>query len=191
MTRKPKPRKMPAPTKHRNRGFQRAADTSRRAVEQIAGSKGFAEADVLMRWPEIVGEDLSTKCRPVKVSYGAKRSVAAELIVQTDSGRAPEIEHLGPVIVERVNSYYGYRAIRRLKVTQSTGLGRAVGFADDASKFQGPDAEPTQPDTKKAADMAKDIESPGLRAALTRMGANVLARERAGLGPSHTHPKKP
>lgn len=160
------------------RGFRRAGDTTRGTFAQIAGKQGFAEANVLLRWSEIVGEDLSGKCRPVKVTYRSKRSLGATLIVQTDSGRAPEVEHLGPRIVERVNQFYGYRAIGTMKVTQSTGLGVARGFSEDAPTFSGPDNGPSQADATRAHDLTSEIQSPGLRDALARMGAHVLAQSR-------------
>ena len=179
MARKPETGKTPD---RRGRGFRTAGDSTRATVKQVAGDRGIAQADILLRWREIVGEALSGHCLPVKVTYGANKSLGATLTVQTDSGRAPEITHKQTVIIEQINRYYGYRAIGRLKVTQSTGMGRAHGFAEDQATFEGPSTEPTAPQTREAAALTEGIESPGLRAALTRMGANVLAQSRAGRG---------
>lgn len=159
-------------------GFRRAGATARKAVDKVAGKYGFAEADVLLNWPAIAGEALASVCQPVKVSYSRERTLGATLIVQTNSARAPEVEMKGPMIVERVNQYYGYRAIRRLKVTQSSGLGRTPGFAEAQAAFAGPDAAPTPDETQRAARMAEGIRSPGLRDQIARMGANVLAHDR-------------
>ena len=183
MARTPKDRKPDGGAKRTARGFQRAATTTRDQIERVAGKNGFAEADVLLRWAEIVGADHSAKCRPVKVSY-RHRSHGATLVVQTDSARAPEIEHQKAHIIERVNRFYGYGAIRHLKVTQSTGQRGAMGFAEGASAFIGPVAdaamaEPTKADTTEAALMTKDIADDGLREALARMASNVLAYGRA------------
>ncbi len=170
---KPKPRR-------KQRGFQRAGATARGAIDRIAGKHGFAETDVLLNWPAIAGEALAAVCQPVKVSYGRERTLGATLIVQTNSARAPEVEMKGPQIVERVNQHYGYRAIRRLKVTQSTGLGVGLGagFAENQAAFAGPDRSPTSAEQASGAEMAAGIQSPGLRDAISRMGANLLARDR-------------
>ncbi|MEM7059326.1 MAG: DUF721 domain-containing protein [Pseudomonadota bacterium] len=182
MAAKSEQRNQPHTAKKRGRGFQSAGATVRAAVDQLAGRKGFAETEVLLRWPEIAGSALAAVCRPVKVHYGASRAMGATLIVQTDSGRAPEVEHQGPALVERVNQFYGYRAIRRLKVTQSTGLGssagKAQGFAEEQAAFDGPASNPTPEEEKRAAQMAQEIETPGLKDALSRMGAHVLAQSR-------------
>lgn len=181
MTRKPTPYKPQTPARKRSRGFQRAGQTARSAIGQIAGKKGFAEPEVLLRWSEIAGESISTICRPVKVHYGASKGLGATLIVQTDSARAPEVEHLGPTIVARVNQFYGYRAVSRLKVTQSTGLARAGGFAEDRTGFSGPDTAPKDADLTRAAQMTDGIENTDLKDALTRMGSHIFARARAGI----------
>lgn len=175
MSRTPEDRKT---AQRRGRGFAHAGMTARPAVREIAHGRGFAEADVLVRWHEIVGADHAGKCRPVTVRYGQNRAIGATLIVHADSGRAPEVEHLGPMIVERVNQYYGYRAVSRLKVTQSADV--APGFAEPQAAFSDQDAEPTDADRSCAAEMARPIESPGLREALTRMGGHVLAQARSG-----------
>ena len=183
MARTPKDRKPDGAARRAARGFQRAATTTRDQVERVAGKNGFAEADVLLRWAEIVGAGHSAKCRPVKVTY-RHRSHGATLVVQTDSARAPEIEHQKARIIERVNQFYGYGAIRHLKITQSTGHRTASGFAEGARAFLGPGAEavvtePTPADAAEAASLTRDIADDGLREALTRMAANVLVHGRA------------
>lgn len=175
--------KHPDAPRRKSHGFRQAGGSLKKAMKSVAGRQGFAESDVLLRWPEIVGAELCTHCRPVKVSYSASRQLGATLIVQTDGGHAPQVEMQAPMIVERVNRFYGYRAVSRLKITQSTGLGQPQGFAEDQAPFTGPATEPTTQDVKQASALTRDIESPGLRAALTQIGANVLARSRTQAGP--------
>ncbi len=130
-----------------------------------------------MRWPEVVGERLSKLCVPVKVSYSRAGRLGATLVVRVEGARATEVEHLGPRIIERVNQFYGYRAIDRLKVTQTTG---ARGFSEEPARFAGrPPSAPAEPSPAaeaRAAEMTRGIENEALRAALTRMGAHVLSR---------------
>lgn len=166
-------------TRQRGGGFRRAGDETRPVLDNVAGRHGFAQADVLLRWAEIVGEALAPTCRPVRVSYrGGKdgdRGLGATLIVQTTGARAPEVEHLVPRIVERVNQFYGYRAVARIRITQT---GAAPGLAEMQAAFAAPAADPTGGDTAHAAALTEGVEDAGLRAALTRLGANVLARSR-------------
>jgi hypothetical protein len=160
--------------KTRGGGFRRAADQTRPVLDKVAGRQGFAEPDVLLRWSEIVGEALAPTCRPVRVTYG-RRGLGATLVLRTDGARAPEVEHLAPRIIERVNQFYGYRAVARIRITQS---GAVPGFAEKQAGFAAAPPEPTEVDTERAAALTGGIEDAGLRAALTRLGANVLARSR-------------
>jgi hypothetical protein len=174
-------------TTRRGRGFRSAGETARRRLGEAAAGHGFAEPEVLMRWPEVVGERLSGLCTPVKVSYSRAHRLGATLVVRVEGARATEVEHLGPRIIERVNQFYGYRAIDRLKVTQTTG-GASGGFAEEPAGYRGRSqaapAEPSPPEPSpaaeaRAAEMTRGIRSEALRAALTRMGAHVLARGEA------------
>ncbi len=177
-------------TRRRGGGFRRAGDQTRPVLDQVAGRHGFAQADVLLRWAEIVGEALAPTCRPVRVSYRGERGrnsgpghgLGATLVVRTDGARAPEVDHLAPRIIERVNQFYGYRAVSRIRITQ-TGVAPAprpvagAGFAEGQAAFAAA-VESTEEDTARAAALTQGVEDAGLRAALTRLGANVLARRR-------------
>jgi len=167
------------PMAARGRGFRSAGETARKRLGEAAAGHGFAEPEVLMRWPEVVGERLSGLCVPVRVSYSRADRLGATLVVRVEGARATEVQHLAPRIIERVNQFYGYRAIDELKVTQTTGTA-AGGLAEAPAGYQGrPPAAPREPDPAaqaRAAELTRGIRNEALRAALTRMGAHVLAR---------------
>lgn len=169
------------PTARRGRSFHRAGTALRRRISEAAAKRGFAEPDILLRWSEIVGAELAEQVRPVQISYGrAAPGFGATLVVQVPGARATEIEHRAARIVERVNAFYGYRAVSRLKLTQATGRrGRAQGFAEAQAPFAGPAAvgaaDPGPDDTARAAELVRGIRSPELREALARLGARVLS----------------
>jgi hypothetical protein len=173
-----------SPGERFGRGFRSAGQTARRTLDKVAGKQGFAEPDILLRWAEIAGDAYAGLCRPVKVNYGARRAGGGTLVVQTDSGRAPEVEHLAPKILERVNQFYGYRAVGRLKITQvsypaaSAPTQQAAGFSEPAAPFYHQNDETDARLESESAGLVADIQSDGLRAALTRMGTHVLAQNR-------------
>lgn len=165
----------------RGKGFHSPAVTARKRLRDAAAGHGFAEPEVLLRWAEVVGERLARVCTPVKVSYSRSQDLGATLLVRAAGARAIEVEHLGPRILERVNQFYGYRAVHRLKITQTTGHAGATGFAEPPPPaLTGPDAAPRTPTPgaeARAADLTRGIENPELRAALTRMAAHILSRD--------------
>ncbi|MFQ5567284.1 MAG: DUF721 domain-containing protein, partial [Paracoccaceae bacterium] len=136
------------PAERRGRGFRSVGETARRRVGEAAAGHGFAEPEVLLRWLEVVGEHLAGLCSPVRVSYPRSQRLGATLVVRAEGARATEVEHLGPRIIERVNQFYGYRAIDRLKVTQTSG---GAGFAEEPARFAGPGlTEPPPPEPPPA-----------------------------------------
>lgn len=168
---------------HRRRGsgrFRQAGQPVRARLAQAAARRGFAEPDVLLRWPEIVGAALAPACRPVKVIYGRAPALGATLLVEADGPRAIEIEHLAPRILERINQYYGYRAVSRLSISQAGGA--ACGFAEPGAGFahRAVEAEteivPAAETTNAADALVADVRDPGLRATLGRLAAYVLTR---------------
>lgn len=168
------------------RGFRSAGQTARHTLGHIAGKQGFAEPDILLRWVEIAGEGYASLCRPMKVKYGSNRAGGGTLLVYADSGRAPEVEHIAPKIIERVNQFYGYRAIARLKISQvsptsgASATSPASGFSEPSAPFGHAAGDDQKRYQTESAKLTETIQSPDLRAALTRMGAHVLAQTRSG-----------
>ena len=75
-----------------------------------------------------------------------------------------------------MNAVYGYNAIARVRITQTA----PTGFAEGQAQFEPPkkpDARPPEPEVVRAAQAtASPIENDDLRAALERLGRNVLSK---------------
>lgn len=166
---------MSGSTPHRGTTFRRAYSAVERNIGKAAGKHGFAEKDVLLRWREVVGEALANVCRPVNVSYGARKSgLGATLTIAAEGAHAPEIAHETSRIIERVNRFYGYAAVSRIRLTQT-----ATGFAEPAASFR-PAPEPADRRVAEgnAEAMASGIENDEFRAALVALGASILTRRK-------------
>ncbi len=130
---------------------------------------GFAHAELLRRWPEIVGEDVSRWCEPERIKWPRSASDAAQkmggtLVVRAAPGRGLELQHETPLILERVNRYYGYGAVSQIKIHQSGSALRA--------RPSPPIHQPPLP-----ALALPGIADEGLQSALGRLGANVAAAQ--------------
>lgn len=91
---------------------------------------GFIQSSVVTRWPEIVGATHAKICAPEAIRFppGEKSEGILELVVTPS--HAPLIQHVIPEIMERVNRFFGYRAVARVKLRQGavkppTGTGEA------------------------------------------------------------------
>lgn len=79
---------------------------------------GFVQSSVVTRWPEIVGETHARVCAPEAIRFppGEKSDGILELVVTPS--HAPLIQHVVPEIMVRVNRFFGYRAVARVKLRQ-------------------------------------------------------------------------
>jgi len=157
------------------RGFSRAATLMQGKIRKASEDRGFAVTRLLTHWAEVVGAATAQVATPVNVSYG-KGGMGATLTLLTTGAQAPMLEMQKEQIREKVNACYGYRAISRVRITQTAPTGFAEGrvaFAPAPKATKTPDAA-----VKSAAQaLSRDVEDEKLRAALAALGANVLTKQ--------------
>ncbi len=159
------------------RGFKRTATLLNDRIRQAGESRGFAVSRLLTHWAEIVGQDIASIAQPVNVGY-AKGGFGATLTVLTTGPQAPMLEMQKEQLRDKVNAVYGYNAINRVRITQTA----PTGFAEGQASF---DHKPKQakpvisPEIAAEADnVSRAVEDEDLRAALERLGRNVLSRQK-------------
>lgn len=162
------------------KGFKRTASLLTGRIRQASESRGFAQSRLLTDWAEVAGADVAAIARPVEVSYG-RGGMGATLTLLTTGAQAPMLEMQKDQLRERVNAVYGYNAIARIRITQTA----ATGFADGQVAFEHrpkdtTPAEPAPEMTKAAAHVVAPVEDETLRAALERLGAHILTKEKQG-----------
>ncbi|MEO0931840.1 MAG: DUF721 domain-containing protein [Pseudomonadota bacterium] len=158
------------------RGFSRAATLLQPRIRKASEERGFAVTRLLTHWAEVVGDATARIATPVNVSYG-RGGMGATLTLLTTGPQAPMLEMQKDQIREKVNACYGYRAISRVRITQTA----PTGFAEGRVAFQpAPKPEP-KPDPEvqsRARALSNSVESDDLRAALAALGANVLTKQK-------------
>jgi hypothetical protein len=134
----------------------------------VLGKRGFAEAQLVAQWAAIIGEDMAAGASPEKLSFTRGERRDGTLHLRVAPGFAPEIQHREPVLLERINAFFGYRAVVRLALKQGPPSRPAEPPAPRLRALEG--HEIRQLDRGLA-----DIEDPTLRDALRRLGAAVIA----------------
>lgn len=79
---------------------------------------GFVQASVVSRWAEIVGDRYAKVSSPESIRFPAGRKSGGVLTLLVDGAHAPLMQHLTPLIIERVNRFFGYPAVSRLAFRQ-------------------------------------------------------------------------
>lgn len=152
---------------------------TKRAFEKF----GFATAAIATDWEAIVGDELAAKARPERLTWprqagqenddagqGCGRS-GATLTLRVSPASALEIDYSRGLLQDRLNAYFGYRAIAKIKVIQgempqaNLGPGSYDGQARDRVN---------QPAAHQAMRTATDdVSNARLRDALERLSSNV------------------
>ena len=165
----------------RMRGFEPASGLLRDPIRKAGESRGFAVTRLLTHWPEIAGPDLAPMCRPVKVSY-AQQGIGATLTLLASGAAAPLVQMQTEKLRDKVNAIYGYAAISRVRVTQTSARGMAPQLAEAQRPFEGPNIAKPSPEALSRAQqvvegMTEGVNDGGLKAALDRLATQVLMRQ--------------
>ena len=168
---------MKAPRHSTTRGFAQASNLLQPRIRAASEARGFAVTRLLTHWAEIVGQAVAGIARPVNVSYG-RDGFGATLTLLTTGSQAPMLEMQKDQIRDKVNACYGYRAISRVRITQTA----PTGFADGQVAFAPAPKVAPEPDPvmlAKAAEVAKDVMNTELRLALATLATNVLGKHKS------------
>ena len=127
---------------------------------------GFVQSSVVTRWPEIVGERHARVCMPEAIRFppGEKSDGILQLLVVP--AHAPLISHVIPEIIERVNRFFGYNAVSRVKLRQ--------GAVQPPPAKERPTAPPSlRPIPFELGDSLRDIGDPELRTVLESLARSL------------------
>lgn len=67
-------------------------------------------------WPKIVGDFAAESSSPAKIQYLKNRAI---LHINATSAIALELQHMQPIILERVSKLLGHNKIQQIKLIQS------------------------------------------------------------------------
>ena len=156
--------------------FQRrgGAGTLGRSVSWITkpifGKRGLADGVIVKDWAEIAGSDLARCSQPEKIAYPGRERIEGTLHLRINhSGIAPELQHLEPLVLERINGYFGFKAVARLKLIH--------GPLPKRPPVHEPVSRPLNETEERAlVDDLVDVEDPDLRHALEGLGRAVMGR---------------
>lgn len=100
-------------------GLTAVATIVPRATKKALGAKGLAFGTLALDWAEIAGPDLGARTLPEKLAFPKGQRRDATLIVRAGSAAALEVQHMQSVLLERINTHFGYSAVARIKIVQA------------------------------------------------------------------------
>lgn len=109
--------------KHTNKfGPARLGFFTQAIIKPVFKARGLMEGKILSHWPQIVGEKLSGISFAEKITFPkGKRSEGTLHLTVTSSG-ALFIQYAQDLILERINAFFGYKALAKLRFTHGLNL---------------------------------------------------------------------
>ena len=130
---------------------------------------GFVQSSIVSRWREIVGERYAAVSSPESIRFPPGKRSAGVLTLVVEGAHAPMMQHVAPVIVERVNRFFGYNAIERCHFKQGM-----VQLAKAKARVAPPSLRPLP---KEMGDSLREVADPELRAVLEALARGVAESE--------------
>jgi hypothetical protein len=130
---------------------------------------GFVQSSIVSRWHEIVGAKYADVTAPESIRFPQGKREQGTLNITVSSAYAPMIQHVEPVIMERVNRFFGYPAVSRVIMKQGA-------IAKTEPKRTRPElvAVPTE-----LGDSLRTIADPELKAVLESLARGVATKSAA------------
>lgn len=161
----------------RPKNANQIADVANSLIDPILARRAGISTALLSAWEEIAGETYAAFSRPEKISWPKRPSEYEDggfrpgcLTVACEGARVLFLTHAEGELIHRVNGFFGFSAIDRIRVVQ-----KPVQPLSAHRRRQ-----PVLTATEKSALEARleGIESEDLRKAILRLGAGVLSEKR-------------
>lgn len=151
----------------RRGGLRAVSATLPKVTAKVFGKRGLAEAGLVADWAGVVGSELAAVTLPRGLRFPSREARRdGTLTLRVAPGHGPAVQHLAPLIVERINAYMGYGAVARLTLQQGP-----VATGRTAPRPAAP--APTREEREALRALTAGVEDEELRAALERLAHAV------------------
>jgi len=160
--------------KNRWRGAQQIAELMTNVLDPIMQQRAGMTMQLVMAWEDIVGNTHSAYTRPEKLDWPKQAGddepfQPAALVIACDGARSIYLQHDSTLIIQRVNGYFGFNAIDRIKIVQ-----KPVNKQEKPRRPAPPTLELGQ--RQRLDDMLGSVEDENLKQALAKMGEGVFSK---------------
>ena len=160
------------------KGAQQISEVANDLIDPVLARRAGINTMLLGSWDEIAGSAFAECSRPEKIAWPRRVSEMAgedgghqpgTLTIACEGSRALFLSHQQGELIQRINGFFGFPAIRQVRIVQKP-------VTPPARRRRAP-----RPLTGEAArhldDLVEGIEGDGLKAALKRLGTAVLGRK--------------
>ncbi|WP_332065972.1 DUF721 domain-containing protein [Bartonella sp. CB189] len=157
------------------RSFDSLSETVLLMLDPILRKRTGLNVALIEHWPQIVGHDIGDYTMPLKIIWKRRADqdevfCPATLVVACEGFSALKILHETDELLHRINGFFGYIAIDRIKIEQ-----RPISVLTDCSLVK---LVPNEEEKKYVKKMIKGIANEGLRQSLYEFGCHIFAEKK-------------
>lgn len=131
---------------------------------------GFIQSAVVTRWPEIAGARIARMASPQSIAFPRGKKADGVLTIAVTGAHGPVVQMVVPDLIARVNRFFGYAAVARIKLVPATMT------ATRAATAPLPANDPP-PATIAISPQLRAIADPELRSVLEGLAASLATRD--------------
>lgn len=148
------------------------ATVAERLTRPLFAKRGFADGAVLTEWPRIVGDTIAGFSMPERIGFPPGKRTGGTLHLRVaPGGFAVELQHLEHQLIERINGYFGYHAVARVKIVQAP-------LPEPAPPPPPPLPELAPDEERAVAQATAPVDDPDLKERLESLGRAIRSREK-------------
>ncbi len=147
-------------------------------AKQILGAKGLLNVEMLASWTSIIGEELAQFSLPHRLIFRKDERSNGTLELLVLSGAfAMEIKQREPQILSKINTFFGYNAVAKLKIIQNSSPENFLITKkpiDNVKKILVSEEEQNY-----ITEIIKDVDNNNLREHLENLGKAVFSNKKS------------
>jgi len=136
-------------------------------TKPVLKEHGLAGSRIMAEWSNIVGAELAERCMPERLTFPQGKKTDGTLAIAAQNGFAPYLQQMQPVLLERLASYFGYKAVVRINISHT--------YVPTAPKKPAPQKK-TKAISEDCIGLAAQVDDPDLRAALESFAKSLAGK---------------
>jgi len=163
------------------RGIVQISEVANGLIDPVLAKRAGINTMLLGSWDEIAGTQFSDCTRPERISWPRRASeMTGEggghqpgvLTIACEGARALFLSHQQGEIIQRINGFFGFPAIRQIKIVQKP--------VSPQPRRAGKPRPLTGEAARHLDHLVEGIEGDALKAALKRLGTAVIGKRASG-----------
>ena len=166
-------------TPRKRKSARKVSELVGKIIQPVLARRTGMTIDLLAAWPELVGEQYRDFTRLEKINWPNRANEADPykpgiLVVACEGARALYFQHEISHICERVNVFFGFAAIAKIKIVQKPVKSLRNNGQHDGSIS---DLRLSRVNKKRLDHILKSVDDAELRVKLEKLGRGVMAKK--------------